>query len=60
MQSEILLFTTCYSAFKTSDLIEHKYISYAAKHAGATTQLTKDTGRILVIIIPIMTLILNI
>tara|TARA_B100000212_G_scaffold226240_1_gene171796 strand:- start:5 stop:520 length:516 start_codon:yes stop_codon:yes gene_type:complete len=37
MQSEILLLTACYSAFKTSDLIEHKYISYAAKHAGATT-----------------------
>ena len=39
MQSEILLFTACYSAFKTSDLIEHKYISYAAKHAGATTPI---------------------
>ena len=37
MHSEIVLFTACYSAFKTSDLIEHKYISYAAKHAGATT-----------------------
>ena len=37
IQSEILLFTACYSAFKTSDLIEYKYISYAAKHAGATT-----------------------
>ena len=37
MQSEILLFTACYSVFKTSDLIEHEYISYAAKHAGATT-----------------------
>ena len=35
MQSEILLFTACYYAFKTSDLIEHKYISYALKHAGA-------------------------
>ena len=39
MHSEILLFTACYSAFKTSDLIEHKYISYAAKHAGATTPI---------------------
>ena len=39
MQSEILLFTACYSAFKISDLIEHKYISYAAKHAGATTPI---------------------
>ena len=37
MQSEILLFTACYSAFKASDLIEHKYVSYAAKHAGATS-----------------------
>ena len=36
MQFEILLFTACYSAFKASDLIEEKYISYAAKHAGAT------------------------
>ena len=39
MQSEILLFTACYSAFKTSDLIENEYISYAAKHAGATTPI---------------------
>ena len=39
MHSEILLFTVCYSAFKTSDLIEHKYISYAAQHAGATTPI---------------------
>ena len=39
MQSEILLLTACYSAFKTSDLIENKYISYAAKHAGATTPI---------------------
>ena len=39
MQSEILLFTACYSAFKTSDFIEHKYISYASKHAGATTPI---------------------
>ena len=39
MQSEILLLTACYSAFKTSDLIESKYISYAAKHAGATTPI---------------------
>ena len=37
MHSEIVLFTACYSAFKTSDLIEDKYISYAAKHAGATS-----------------------
>ena len=37
MHSEIVLFAACYSAFKTSDLIEHKYISYAAQHAGATT-----------------------
>ena len=37
MHSEIVLFVACYSAFKTSDLIEHKYISYAAQHAGATT-----------------------
>ena len=37
MHSEIVLFASCYSAFKTSYLIEHKYISYAAKHAGATT-----------------------
>ena len=36
MHSEIVLFAACYSAFKTSDLIEHKYISYAAQHAGAT------------------------
>ena len=36
MQSEILLLTACYSAFKTSNLIEHQYISYAAMHAGAT------------------------
>ena len=36
MQFEILLFIACYSAFTTSDLIENKYISYAAKHAGAT------------------------
>ena len=39
MQSEILLFTACYSAFKISDLIENKYISYAARHAGATTPI---------------------
>ncbi len=39
MQSEIVLFAACYSAFKTSDLIENKYISYAAKHAGATTPI---------------------
>ena len=39
MHSEIVLFTACYSAFKTSDLIEDKYISYAAKHAGATTPI---------------------
>ena len=39
MQSEILLFTACYFAFKSSDLIENKYISYAAKHAGATTPI---------------------
>ena len=39
MQSEILLFTACYSAFKISDLIEHKYISYAAQHAGATSPI---------------------
>ena len=39
MQSEILLITACYSAFKTSDLIKHKYISYAVKHAGATTPI---------------------
>ena len=39
MHSEIVLFTACYSAFKTSDLIEYKYISYAAKHAGATTPI---------------------
>ena len=39
MHSEILLFAACYSAFKTSDLIEHKYISYAAMHAGATTPI---------------------
>ena len=39
MQSEVLLFTACYSAFKTSDLIERKYISYASKHAGATTPI---------------------
>ena len=39
LQSEILLFTACYSAFKTSDLIEYKYISYAAKHAGATASI---------------------
>lgn len=39
MQSEILLFTACYSAFKTSDIIKHKYISYAAQYAGATTPI---------------------
>jgi len=39
MQSEILLLTACYYAFKTSDLIEHKYISYAGQHAGATTPI---------------------
>ena len=39
MHSEIVLFTACYSAFKTSDLIENKYISYAAQHAGATTPI---------------------
>ena len=39
MQSEIVLLAACYSAFKTSDLIEQKYISYAAKHAGATTPI---------------------
>ena len=39
MHSEIVLFAACYSAFKTSDLIEQKYISYAAKHAGATTPI---------------------
>ena len=39
MHSEILLFTACYSAFKISDLIEYKYISYAARHAGATTPI---------------------
>jgi hypothetical protein len=39
MHSEIVLFAACYSAFKTSDLIEHKYISYAARHAGATTPI---------------------
>ena len=39
MQSEILLFTACYSAFKISDIIEHKYISYAAQHAGATSPI---------------------
>ena len=39
MHSEIVLFTACYSAFKTSDLIEDKYISYAAKHAGATSPI---------------------
>ena len=37
MHSEIVLFTACYSAFKTSDLIEDKYISYAAKRAEATS-----------------------
>ena len=39
MHSEILLFAACYSAFKTSDLIEDKYISYAAQYAGATTPI---------------------
>ena len=39
MHSEIVLFTACYSAFKISDLIQHKYISYAAKHAGAATPI---------------------
>tara|TARA_B100000886_G_scaffold117076_1_gene78735 strand:+ start:2079 stop:2681 length:603 start_codon:yes stop_codon:yes gene_type:complete len=39
MQSEILLFTACYSAFRISDIIEHKYISYAAQHAGATSPI---------------------
>ena len=39
MHSEIVLFAACYSAFRTSDLIEHKYISYAAKHAGATISI---------------------
>ena len=36
MHSEILLLTACYSAFKISDLLKDKYISYAAEHAGAT------------------------
>ncbi len=41
IQSEILLLTACFSAFKTSNLIEHKYISYASEHAGATTPINE-------------------
>ena len=36
-QSEILLITSCYSAFKISDFTEKKYIAYASEHAGAAT-----------------------
>ena len=60
MHSEILLFTACYSAFKISDLIEHKYISMPNCMLEQVPQLTMNTGRILVIIILIMILIPNI
>ena len=34
IQSEILLFTGCISAFHVSNLIEKKYITFASEHAG--------------------------
>ena len=37
IQSEILLFTGCFSAFHISNLIEKKYITFASEHAGAST-----------------------
>ena len=36
MRSEIILITTCFSLFKTSNIIENNYIAYAAEHSGAT------------------------
>ena len=35
IQSEIVLLTGCFSAFKVSNLIEKKYMTYASEHAGA-------------------------
>jgi len=37
IQSEILLFTGCFSAFHISNLIEKKYITFASEHAGTST-----------------------
>ena len=35
LKSEIILLTGCYSAFKISNIIEDKYVAYAAEHAGS-------------------------
>ena len=37
IQSEILLFTGCFSAFHISNLIEKKYITFASEHAGVSS-----------------------
>ena len=37
IQSEILLFTGCFSVFHISNLIEEKYITFASEYAGAST-----------------------
>ena len=37
IQSEIILLTGCFSAFKASNLIKKKYITYANDHSGASS-----------------------